>query len=581
MGLHFGGKGKQLAPLGCFALFGGVFAAVGIGMTIALVLKLAAWTSIQSWEPVQARVLSARLVEHPGDDSTTYSVQVQYRYTVKGVEYTGTRVGVHKGPDNIGSFQRRVAEELAEYADSGKPFTAYVNPDAPGEAVLYRNLRPELLLFYAAFGLVFGGFGIGLLAAAWVSRKRAARKNRLMQAYPGEPWQWNEEWRAGILKSSNKSRMLLSGGFALAWNAISVPVAVAVFLSVDLEKEPAALVVSAFPLVGVGLALWAARTFIQWRKFGETTLQLAAIPVRRGGSLDGVLRLPARVFPSKGFQLRLDCVELVTTGSGKNRSTSERILWQDTRHIGPEAVLRDAMQSAVPVSFRVPVDQPETQADGVRLFWRLVVSADMPGVDFYADFKLPVFGTAVAPAAHPDAALAEYAVPADSGSASAGAHMQFSVPVEISDTAVRVHFPRARHLGVALGLSAFFVVWTGSIVLMVIMDAPLLFPIVFGLVDLLIALFLVELLFAERHAEAGPGELVLSGGLFGFGAPKRFSAGEVRVIQAAGSMQAGSKVYYSLRAETSDGRKHTVGSRLNNRQEATAIANALQEVLFR
>ncbi len=548
-------------------------------MCIALVVKLAAWVEVQSWEAVPAQVHFARLVEHVGDDSTTYSVEARYSYTVDGAEYTGTRVGLYEGADNVGSFNQRVAEELESHANSAAPFIAYYDPDAPSESVLYRELRPELVLFYSAFAFVFGGFGTGVLVVAWAARKRAARTALRREERPDAPWLWNEEWRTGILKSSNRSRMLVAVGFASFWNAISIPIAVGVLMSLDVTEEPAGLMVLIFPLVGLGLAYWAVRAFVQWRKFGETTLQLAGVPIELGGTMDGVVRLPAQVFPAKGFDLRLDCVRLVTTGSGKNRSTSEHILWQDAVRVGPERMLRDALQSAVPVSFRMPHDQPETGRENMNPFWRLVVTAELPGVDFYADFKVPVFGRAAAQNREETITSVD-----DAGSpvAETGAMPLFSVPVQTrGDGPVSVHFPRARHLGVAFGLLVFFLVWTGSTVFMVVAGAPMVFPVVFGFFDLLIGLFLLDLLFSERHAEARPGELVLSGGLFGLGAQKRFSADEVRIIEAARGMQAGSKVYYTLRAESADGRKHTIGARLESQQEANAIARLLQEALFR
>ena len=47
-------------------------------------------------------------------------------------------------------------------------------------------------------------------------------------------------------------------------------------------------------------------------------------------------------------------------------------------------------------------------------------------------------------------------------------------------------FPAARNVGPAAGLTFFWLIWTGIIVLLVWKHAPLLFPLVFGVLDLLI-----------------------------------------------------------------------------------------------
>jgi hypothetical protein len=78
-------------------------------------------------------------------------------------------VSIHRGSDNIGSFQRRAFEELTRCRASGRPFRCYVDPQNPANAVLYRQARWEMIAFYAMFALVFGGAGVGLLAV-WALR---------------------------------------------------------------------------------------------------------------------------------------------------------------------------------------------------------------------------------------------------------------------------------------------------------------------------------------------------------------------------------------------------------------------------
>ena len=70
---------------------------------------------------------------------------------------------MYTGSDNVGNFQRAAYEELKRHRDQRKPFRCYVNPASPSEAVLYRQLRGEMLVFYTGFAAFFGLFGVGTL----------------------------------------------------------------------------------------------------------------------------------------------------------------------------------------------------------------------------------------------------------------------------------------------------------------------------------------------------------------------------------------------------------------------------------
>ena len=72
-------------------------------------------------------------------------------YSFDGHSYAGDRVALQSGSDNIGSYHQRVYAELTRYQQSAKPFRCYVNPTAPAESILYRELRWGLVGLHLAF----------------------------------------------------------------------------------------------------------------------------------------------------------------------------------------------------------------------------------------------------------------------------------------------------------------------------------------------------------------------------------------------------------------------------------------------
>ena len=57
---------------------------------------------------------------------------------------------------------------------------------------------------------------------------------------------------------------------------------------------------------------------------------------------------------------------------------------------------REGRSSAIPIRFTIPEGRPETfSADYPSYRWRLIAKAKTPGIDFCAEFDIPVFDMAV------------------------------------------------------------------------------------------------------------------------------------------------------------------------------------------
>ena len=98
--------------------------------------------------------------------------------------------------------------------------------------------------------------------------------------------------------------------------------------------------------------------------------------------------------PRGGFSITLRSVRITLTGSGKNRSTHEAVLWESTRTM--PGALWEAGGISIPVAIPIPADARKTdERDAThRVIWRLVVTPDVPRNDFSATFEVPVFRTA-------------------------------------------------------------------------------------------------------------------------------------------------------------------------------------------
>lgn len=343
-------------------LFALPFAGVGVFMGGLIGKTLYDSNRMQKWPTVPAVITHTELVESRGGDSTTYRVEATYTFTYEGRTWTGDRVGLSGGSNNIGKFHQEKHRALAAHHKSGDPVECYVNPEDPTQSILYPQIRFAMLAFYALFCLVFGGVGFGMLIFGSFSVKKAKHEEKLQAERPEEPWNWKEQWAEGTIKSSSKTMLIFSCCFAAVWNLISSPVLF--FVPEEIRSgNHAAWIAMLFPLVGLGLLIWAGTCVARWIKYGESIFQMASVPGVLGGQLGGVIRTKVNLRPEDGFHLALRCVRRTTTGSGKHRSTSEHVEWEDSCVVTRELMESDFSQSAIPVQFGVPYDAPETSPD--------------------------------------------------------------------------------------------------------------------------------------------------------------------------------------------------------------------------
>lgn len=567
---------KSTRGFGCLFLFALPFAVVGFVVAFMAGLRLWSWAEARDWQEVPARILEVELEEHTGDDSTTYEAVARYEYQFEGLTYQSDNVGLGTGADNIGSFHEDKYRELELYRSQDRMFRCYVDPDNPSRSVLYREARWGLLSLMGLFALIFGGVGIGLMLGGFWGKRKLDEEENLTDLNPTEPWRWKPEWAEGRIASSGKARFVLPAIMAILWNLISTPLLFVLPKEIIEKENYLALIGLIFPLVGLGLLVWAGRAFVRWKKFGDSVFEMSTFPGVIGGRLAGRVLTSIDIDPTAGFQVTLNNINRVTTGSGDNRSTSERILWQDERHLLEETAQYDPTRSEIPVEFQIPFDAfpTEERSDDDEVLWRLQVEAEVPGVDYSAQFEVPVFHTAES---RPDTEEDNIHIQSWGDSIEPVVDLaDFGIDSELLPSGGRsLTFGAARHKGAALGLTGFLVVWLGFNALLFALDAPIFFPIIWGFFSLLILLGTLDLWFERRTIEVHPEHLVLAGGILGLGKTHEIQRSAIRGIKPIRGMQAGNKLFYRIQIATVDDRKHIAATKMDSLSLARHVIDLL------
>ena len=556
---------------GCLALFALPFAAVGVGAFVWGAWTLLDWRAASGWVEVPAELVSVALEEHDDDDgATTYKTAATYRYEYAGRTYDNHRVAIDSGSDNIGSFQQQLYYRLRAAHEQHTPVTAYVDPAEPTKAVLNRELRFGLLAIKGVFALVFGGVGFGLLFGARYGAKKLAAQNALREQFPDEPWRWRREWANGRISASARTTAYVAIVFAAIWNLISLPMLFVIPDEIAGGSTVAAIGLL-FPLIGVGLAAWAIRAWLQLKRFKVATLTLDRLPVALGGRLKGTIRVEAEVPVTADFRCELACVETRTTGSGKNRERHERMLWQKQWRVPRHQCQIGASLTTIPVDAPIPAEQPATTVDDepAEIAWRLDVTGECPGPDFWSRFELPVFATTMQ---SPTTEITPPSAPTTAEAPDVAELGALGIDYErLPQGGEAWTFRRGQQKRVATGITGFAALWGAISAVLFFVSAPLLFPIVFLLFEAVILWWALSLWFTEYRVTLDRGLMTLSRRGFMARAPIEIPLKWIRHVQAKVGMQAGNKLYYDLEVETADG-KHTAASSLADYDVASSLA---------
>jgi hypothetical protein len=111
--------------------------------------------AIRSWPSIPGLVGHSDIHSHRGKKSTTYAPEVEYAYTVNGVQYVSKKITLINTSSNYSN-----AEKVIEKYPRESLVTVYYNPMNPAEAVLELGISSGIYVvlgvggFFALFGLL-------------------------------------------------------------------------------------------------------------------------------------------------------------------------------------------------------------------------------------------------------------------------------------------------------------------------------------------------------------------------------------------------------------------------------------------
>jgi hypothetical protein len=378
------------------------------------------------------------------------------------------------------------------------------------------------------------------------------------------PWLRRADWARRRIVYTNRPMERFLWAMTGTWGLVALPVLLVLgpaAIEPGRQLLPIGLIVPASEVLMLALAVRATQ---RRRFFGDSVFELLTVPGEIGGTLEGVLHLSRPLHASKPMTLTLLCLDRTTRQTTNGSATSQRTLWQSQKKVAPP------IGEAVSVAFAIPDDNPPTCFDGREVIsWNLQVIGDDNGRRYKSNFDVPVFPAVLTP-------------PQASEAAAVRARSQPTVASQEPGSRIRVrdtlaggkefYFPPCRNLGATWFVTLFLTFWSGGIIVMIVLKAPLFFPIGFGVFALLMTWFLIYLLLWRTRVLANPGMLTISSGFLSESRVHRIPASQILRISFKTSMTFNDREFLNIVVILNDGKRFTAGTDVESHIEARWLA---------
>lgn len=410
-----------------------------------------------------------------------------------------------------------------------------------------------------------------LLTMSLIGYRKASQETKFKEQFPNEPWKWQRDWLEGRIDSNSGAAALVIWFFGLVFGAAGVLI---LFKIGEItEESPLGYIALLFPLVGFGMLGTAVYLTLQWAKYRDVHCDLVSKPGVVGGWFQAIVWANINFGPGDKVDAQLTCYYR-RAGKGKNDNTTRKVQWQEDIVIDQDRMMveRDGTY-AIPIKVWIPRDCSATTPGSPpdRYEWDLTAKAEVSGIDFSATFTVPVFETEESQDEAPPN-FQELAV----GTEPQPYHPTILITEGIGS--LKLNAPPRRNIGALLSITFFWVIWTAICIGLFYSDAPILFPIVFSVFDLLITYAAVWMWFGSVSVHFDHDTVSIDKTILGYGRRTYLDVSEISEIDMHVNMQSGNTPYYVIRLHT--GGKHTSTlDGLKNKDEAEHLIAKMKEYL--
>ena len=338
-----------------------------------------------SWQQSEAKMDSVKYSYVSLSEGTAFRTNGQYTYTWEGREYTSNQLFFSNGGDNLG-YHKKKYRELLKAKIRGQSVSVWVNPKHPGQAVLYRGVRLDLL---GVKGILVGFCAI--FGSIVISIGRSYRSNAYeiyREQFPQQPWMWKREWQSAQITS--KSQIEFKAGFLFMLVLLLIALSSLSVIPREIKSGNLWIVLAFLPVI---VALWYSfKMFGLWRSLRlekHMSFFLDTRPALLGKTLSARLVMPNH-FITQDMSARLLNKRIITKRTSEGTSFTKDIAHQEIGNVR-EGLGTDHLRT-MHIKVDIPSARPATswEKDHSDSYWELEIKMRIKSTWVTINYEVPV-----------------------------------------------------------------------------------------------------------------------------------------------------------------------------------------------
>lgn len=373
-------------------LFFGLFTLVGgLVLYFVTIRPLMLYLDARSWPETPCEVVSSSVGSHTSsgkNSSTTYSIDIVYRYTVAGREYLSDR---YELMDASSSGRPRKAAVVKRYP-AGSKAMCYVNPEDPTEAMLNRQLSPFMLIGLGALLFLLVGVGgfWGMIRSALKSSGSVGSVGMpTLPVQPSIPAGMNNGRAMLTTNVSPRAKFITVLIIAVLWNGIFACFIPGIREAWNYQRPDIFSALFTILMGAIGLGLIGFTGMMLLNLFNPRIAVSINPPfVKLGDTLEVEWGFQGKVERIHRLTVVLEGREEIVTGTGKNRRTRREVFSRlpVIETIDPHQIRAGHCKIVVPEKLK-----PTSDTGNRKVVWELQVRGEIPRYpDMNDDFEIKV-----------------------------------------------------------------------------------------------------------------------------------------------------------------------------------------------
>ncbi len=364
-----------------------IFFVAGIFTLFWSTKKICKYNESSDWLRVPAKIQSVEMTEWKDNKGRKiYGIDCKYSYSLQNEDFIGSKIFFEDEDSFDFEEKNSLFLKLKKSKDNNSPLQIFVNPKDKSEAFIFRAINLGMC-FPVFFGVIFS---LGGLVTTLVMRnvsKDSQNQLKLLSENPNKPWLAFPDLKGNQLNPNPNALIVLDWLLGSIFLIFVVFTLVLKFLNVNIPFLMWIFTMASL-IAGLLILLKTARKHLQLFKSRKIHLKLPTVPICPGQKVLLKAFLPEELStPTVNCEILCEKKSFDSSENKIEKLFAKKFVLSAQQEGGVSKNKSVSIEMIIPEEFSSDNHLEENST----ISWKLIIEAEQPLINYYAEFSLPVF----------------------------------------------------------------------------------------------------------------------------------------------------------------------------------------------